>query len=224
MDIKKYLLKKITPNKPRKIRLIKKLFLDKDSFFVTTGFYLSFLKRVPCRLVDNKLVYLPWLNLPIIAFLDQRIRKSHKLFEFGCGYSTLYFSNLAKNVVSVENNLIWFNRISKMLMQKDIQNVSIIHKELSNGYAKCIKSFSEEFDIIFVDGRHRVDCIKNSIGNLSSQGVIILDDAERNKYSNGCDFLQKNGFRRLDFWGLKLGATVFKPTTIFYKDNNCLGL
>ena len=85
-------------------------------------------------------------------------------------------------------------------------------------------NLGEEFDIVIVDGRDRVNCIKNSISSLSDSGVMILDDSERSEYIDGIQFLSLNNFKKLDFWGISPGLFYKKCTTVFYKQNNCLGI
>ena len=79
-----------------------------------------------------------------------------------------------------------------------------------------------KFDIVFVDGRDRARCLQNCLSALKEDGVVILDNAERQYYKAGTDFLIENGFRRIDFVGMgpvNIGAW---STAIFYRPNNCL--
>ena len=103
-------------------------------------------------------------------------------------------------------------------------NVNFIFKELIyNGeYSKVINVQSKYFDIIVIDGRDRVNCIKNSLRSLKNNGVIVLDDSEREEYIEGVQYLMNNGFKKIDFWGISAGLFYKKNTSIFYKVNNCL--
>jgi hypothetical protein len=60
------------------------------------------------------------------------------------------------------------------------------------------------------------------VEGLSSRGVIVWDNSDRERYQAGYDFLRGSGFRRLDFAGP--GPVDFWPwcTSIFYRDHNCL--
>ncbi len=91
-------------------------------------------------------------------------------------------------------------------------------------YSKISTKFDTEFDIIIVDGRDRVNCIVNAVGNLKEDGVIILDDPERKSYGDGIKLLINKGFKRIDFWGISPGLFYKKNTTIFYKTKNCLDI
>jgi len=54
--------------------------------------------------------------------------------------------------------------------------------------------------------------------------VIILDDSQKEGLDYIFDYLQKQGFKKLDFEGLKPGRISNYRTTIFYKNENCLGI
>ena len=65
--------------------------------------------------------------------------------------------------------------------------MKLIHCELKYGgdYSKSVVSTDRKFSIIIVDGRDRVNCILKSTSSLSQDGVLILDDSEREEYQYG---------------------------------------
>ena len=55
--------------------------------------------------------------------------------------------------------------------------------------------------------------------------MIVLDDSERDTYKEGIKNLLDNRFKQLDFWGISPGFISYnKCTSIFYRDNNVLGI
>ena len=68
------------------------------------------------------------------------------------------------------------------------------------------------YDIICIDGRHRVKCLINSIDKLNKNGLLILDNAERHYYQKGIDSVPKNWLRN-DF-------KTPVDTTIIWKNIN----
>lgn len=54
----------------------------------------------------------PWFTYPAISFLDDILTKDMKVFEYGAGYSTLYFAENANQVHSVDHSLDWVNNIT----------------------------------------------------------------------------------------------------------------
>jgi precorrin-6B methylase 2 len=91
-------------------------------------------------------------------------------------------------------------------------------------YSKMPESMGLKFDIIIVDGRDRVNSCYHSLTALSEKGVIVLDDSERENYAAAISFFKKQGFRELSFSGISPGLFYRKSTSVFYKDNNCLGI
>jgi tRNA A58 N-methylase Trm61 len=146
------------------------------------------------------------------------------IFEYGSGYSTLFYSQLVKHVVSVEYDKEWYEKIREMAGR----NVQLIYQamEYDGEYCRLINQQNRKFDVIVVDGRDRVRCAINSCRSLSENGVIIFDDSMREKYSDGIKFLLDNGFRKIDFVGLKPASKELGPaqTSIFYRPGNCLGI
>ena len=52
---------------------------------------------------------IPWYTYSSIHFLDKRIKKGMKIFEYGSGNSTLWFANKGCNICTYEHDLNWYN-------------------------------------------------------------------------------------------------------------------
>lgn len=165
---------------------------------------------------------LPWVTYSFIDFIKDRISDQHLIFEYGSGSSTLFYAKRAKSVVSVEHDQAWLDKISA---QKSFNSEMIFSAMEPNGaYSKMPLSTGKQFDIIIVDGRDRVNCCINALPALSKQGVLVLDDSERDFYRPAIDFLTKAGFRELSFSGISPGLFYYKTTSVFYRADNCLGI
>jgi hypothetical protein len=204
-------------SEPRLLRAL--LFARHNGYLVDTGWINSFIKKEP---VDKNNSPIPWITYPAISFLSERLNHDLLIFEYGSGNSTLYYSKIVKKVIAVEHNKEWYEKIKSKLSE----NSEIIFVNLDYGgvYCQTIKSTGQKFDIIIIDAEDRVNCIKNCLNNLSENGVIILDDSEREEYGGGIVFLNQNKFKRLDFWGITAGFIHQKATTIFYRESNCLDI
>ena len=201
-------------------RLLKQLFLMGTSgYLYEIGWIESFKRKLP---VDKLGEPLPWVTYSFIDFISERLNKNMDIFEYGSGYSTLWYAKKVNFVTSIEHNKQWFEKIKNCLPK----NVTIYYRELVYGgeYSKFPKSLKKKFDIIIIDGRDRVNCVKNAIDSLKNGGVIVFDDSERYKYKAGIKFLMERGFKKIDFWGISPGLFYKKCTTVFYKSNNCLGI
>jgi hypothetical protein len=187
------------------------LAMKNNGYLVETGWLLSFKKKQP---VDSDNNPIPWVTYSFLKFIDNYLTKEHDLFEFGSGNSTRYYAQKVKSIYTIEHDLKWFNKIKENLPD----NVIIRHKNLDETYEESVDETGRNFDIIIVDGRRRNNCIIRSIHKLNYGGIIVLDDSERESYKTGIKFLEENGFKRLDFWGISPGYFQNKCTSIFFKD------
>jgi len=216
-------VRSISPPLYQKIRKLRLLYLlgDRaDSYLVTSGFMKSHELGHPCKQDGAPL---PWMNYAIIAFLGERLQKDMTLFEYGSGYSTLFYSRLVKRVVSVEHDKTWYEAVRTMTGP----NVHLLYQplELDGEYCRLINQQNEKFDVVVIDGRNRVRCAINSYKSLSESGVVIFDGFSKDKHIDVFRFYLASGFRKIDFVGLKFkGFGKSICTTIFYRSNNCLGI
>lgn len=194
------------------------LFSSKASYLKVTGWQESLRRGYPCKPDGTEL---PWMNYPIIKFLEDRLNKDMTLFEFGSGFSTIFYSKLVKNVVSVEYDRTWHD----LLKEKAPPNVEIIYIEADQDgrYCRAIDE-REPTDVVIIDGRDRVNCIRTSLNNLTERGVIILDDSDRKRYAPIFDIVSDSGFSILDFEGMKPTGFEVHRSSLFYRPGNCLGL
>ncbi|PGF17140.1 hypothetical protein CP556_14105 [Natrinema sp. CBA1119] len=102
------------------------------------------------------------------------------------------------------------------------ENASLHHISAET-YANSIQSRGP-FDVIIIDGLDRNQCIEAAVPELSDSGIIILDDAQRQKYKTGKQKLRDEGFSHIEFEGLKPINRMPAKTSVYYRENNCLGL
>jgi predicted O-methyltransferase YrrM len=142
-----------------------------------------------------------------------------KVFEFGSGNSTLWWSDRVDHLVSCEHDRQWYDNLRDKLPQ----NTRYIHAALDS-YADEISNYENTFDIVVIDGRRRTECAKRCVPALRDSGVIVWDNSDREKYRTGYDYLLDNGFKRLDFGGMGPINTYEWSTSVFYRDDNCLNI
>ena len=194
--------------------------LGSQGYLIERGWFQSYMKQMPVEVNGHPL---PWLTYPSIMFLQERLLSSMVIFEFGAGNSTLFYSLRVQHIDSVVHNLYLYDELQNRLPP----NVNLIYKELhspNSAYTNSATLSGIDYDVIIIDGRSRVDCIKNSVGALRDDGVIVLDDAERKEYTKGIDFLLERGFKKISFWGISPGRVEEKCTVIFYREKNCLNI
>lgn len=197
------------------------LSFDKKGYLADIGWFKAFDTKSP---VDGDGNPIPWVTYSFIDFIKTRLTKQHTVFEFGSGNSTYFYSKYAGEVVSVEHDKEWYNKIDSSAAKPD--NSELIYCELIRGgdYCRMPLKLNKKFDIIIVDGRDRVNCCKQGISALTSNGVMVLDDSEREDYKKGVDFLLSQGFKHLLLSGISPGLFYRKSTSVFYKADNCLDI
>lgn len=169
----------------------------------------------------------PWIVFLAQKKLDKLVGSNNVCFEWGSGGSTLYFSRRIKNLISIEHDPQWYERVSSELQKRrrtncdyrlirpeNFNNGTIINNVLGKykstdqklagkifyRYCRQITNFpSNYFDIVFVDGRARVSCTALSIDKIKPHGWLVLDNSERVEYKEALVLLKD--WRQLDFFG-----------------------
>ena len=172
--------------------------------------------------LDRHNEFIPWMNYSVIDFLKERIQPHWRVFEYGSGASTCWWAKHVAAVVACEHDHAWIQRMRTIYPH----NVTLRHVPLTydGDYCRAITKQEGPFDIVVSDGRDRVRCLINSIPQLSSGGVLIMDDFERDKYQNVRELLRDKGFRCLVIKGLKAQSIYESQTAIFYRPDNVLDL
>jgi predicted O-methyltransferase YrrM len=117
---------------------------------------------------------IPWYTYPAIEFLNQFDFSDKKVFEFGSGNSSLYWSERCLSLISIEHDQDWFNKTKNNIRS----NQRLFLRNNKDEYVKSINEFESEFDIIIIDGLYRQDCAKE-IKNLNREsGIVILDNSD----------------------------------------------
>jgi precorrin-6B methylase 2 len=165
---------------------------------------------------------IPWITYPSLTFLEERVKKDFVVFEYGSGNSTLWWAQRSNSVISCEHDPAWYAQV----LPRIPQNVELNHVALEYGgaYSSLIRQYTNKFDVVFIDGRDRVNCVRNSLDALKPNGVIILDNSDVEAYAPALEFMSAQGFKRIDFVGPGPITPAVWRTSIFYRDGNCLNI
>lgn len=173
---------------------------------------LRFFKWWESRKVETDTIHVgaPWMVFAAVSFLKKWLKKDMKVFEYGSGGSTVFFSKLSDSIISVEHYEKWYNRVSKYISNNQINNIEyrLILPELytavtgsctdPKSYKSCFPEFSnfsfkeyvisidaypdECFDLVVVDGRSRGSCILHAMKKVKVNGMLLVDNADRSYY------------------------------------------
>ncbi|MGQ9643698.1 MAG: FkbM family methyltransferase, partial [Ignavibacterium sp.] len=152
--------------------------------------------------VDKNGNPIPWFTYPAIDFLKERLDKNMTVFEYGSGNSTLFFAQRVKEIISVETNKQWYEKI-KSKMPSNAKIILYENDKSDISYSKVIDSFNKKYDIIIIDAIERNEVLMNATHFLNESGVIILDNSDRIEYQNSISELISFHFNKIEFWGIQ---------------------
>jgi hypothetical protein len=163
----------------------------------------------------------PWYTYAQLQWLMPRVKRTDVVFEFGAGYSTVWYGQHAKEVIAVEHNSTWLDKVQKMAGS----NVTLLFRTTSgteatvegeSPYYGALHEYPPgSFDIIVIDGMERVQCAHAAPSRLRDDGIIVFDNSDRIAHKPGIDYLQKQGFGRIDFYGFVAQVGTSNCTSIF---------
>lgn len=188
-----------------------------QSYLHTTGFIRSHQALEPINAQGEPI---PWMNYAMVEFLERRLQPQYRVFEYGSGFSTLYFKDKVREIVSLEYDEEWFRHLQKRL--KDCKNVKLRYEPVGPDYVGAAPQSGQAYDLIIVDGRERSACVKAGLQALTPGGVLLLDDSDREEYQGGFAEAKKAGFRALTISGIKPFSFTREESTLFYRDHNVL--
>lgn len=85
----------------------------------------------------------PWYTFPAIRFLKDIVSSNHKVLEYGSGFSSLYFRDKVSQLVTIEHNSEW---AEKLLQENPLLDIHVcrensgVHPEAKNVYDNFINS------------------------------------------------------------------------------------
>jgi hypothetical protein len=121
------------------------------------------------------------------------LNKATNYLEFGSGGSTYnaVLRNNIKNILSVESDKLWYNKINNMINNKKLiykfidlnanpnnfgypENVSF---DIMKLYPSVIEQYKHiNFDLILIDGRFRVACALICFKYIDNNCFVLFDD------------------------------------------------
>lgn len=143
------------------------------------------------RSIDTRSnIIFPWFTRPCLEWLEKQDIGNWDIFEYGCGYSTIWFRLNAKSINAVDDNERWAKAMGADYMETKERYVMAI-----------VCPIPEKFDCIVVDGAWRIDCVEYCRDFLKPGGFLIIDnwtqDDFHQEYCDRADEL-------LVGWGKKL--------------------
>ena len=92
------------------------------------GWFKSVENNKPIDLLGNSI---PWIAYPALEFIQARIKPGINIFEYGSGHSTIYWAKKGANVVSVEHDKLWYEKVKREMSA--YENAKVYYHELVYG-------------------------------------------------------------------------------------------
>lgn len=128
--------------------------------------------------VDKKENLIAWYTYPALEYLNNIDFSSKSIFEYGSGNSSIYWAQKSKDVISVEHDELWFEKVKSKILKNQV----LLFKEDNKEYEESILDMDKKFDVIIIDGIRRVECskvIETKLNKDSSDGfMVILDNSD----------------------------------------------
>jgi len=133
------------------------------------------------------------------AHLDAQAGKA-RVFEYGSGASTLWLGRRAAEVHSVEHDAGFHAFLQPLVTPLPHVKVRLVepvrtatpqtpsrrhgHAGLDfTAYVHAIDDVDGDLDLVVVDGRARVASARHALARLAPDGVLLLDNANRDEYA-----------------------------------------
>lgn len=185
------------------------------NFSVKSGHFGSALKS---RAMDRNGQALPWYTYPMIEYLAQLDFSTADVLEFGGGQSTIWWSQRAKSVTTLEANNEWREELSRRMTGP----VTLL--AVSSPADGAQKIGDRKFDVIVVDDgsgagpEGRVDNARTAFAQLKPGGIILVDNSNAH-YSHPISVEANNaGWTRIDFVGFAPGSWGLGCSSLLFKD------
>ena len=142
---------------------------------------------------------LPWLPFRLIDELAARVDGTSRVFEYGGGGSTLWFLERGATVVTVEHHPGWAAELRRRVTS---DRWTLAERSADDEFAAYVAAIEEHpddsFDVVVVDGRERARCLTAAMPKVRPGGLLIVDDADRERYQAAID---ATGWPRRDVVG-----------------------
>jgi hypothetical protein len=158
----------------------------------------------------------PWWNFPTRRFMATRVSPGLRVFEWGCGASTLWLMDRGCQVRAIESKQDWYDMVLPHL--NDAVTLELVEPDGADytAYVGAIDTEADNsLDLVIVDGYDRVRCLLAARAKVKPGGMLMLDDTEMKQFSSVGDELP--GWQAHRMHGLKTGGGRLEESTVWIK-------
>lgn len=186
------------------------------------------IRRVPRWFLERRLspiaMRVPWWPYEATTWVAEHLPLGARVFEYGGGGSTLWLEDHGAIVTVVDHDEMWFQQLreavlpSTSLMHRGTISIGKISSDVDPGFfddyvAAINDELDNSLDLVIVDGRARVECVRRAMPKVKPGGLLLLDDTGRTRYESAIAFLAQ--WDRHVFEGLKPGDGFPAQTSVW---------
>jgi len=162
----------------------------------------------------------PWMVPGAVRFLNRHITARSVILELGSGRSTAWYAARASRVVSLESSDSWYAEVAEQLHRLRLDNCDLRLVSLSDFPAVIREQSDASIDVAVIDCQenakvNRITCVEAVTDKLKPGGLLVLDDADRERYCSAPLLLPR--WHRFTFIGLKSVPLVANQTDIYVR-------
>lgn len=150
----------------------------------------------------------PWLMPEVIDWLDSIVKPAWIVLETGCGGSTVFFAQRASRVITYEDNSEWARKVQHELRKQKLT----VEWHVDSGYPQFGLDCLVPYDLALIDGRGRVQSVKDALPALKPGGWLLLDDSDRARYAEARGLMDAANSARIMFTSGTDVTTAWRKT------------
>jgi predicted O-methyltransferase YrrM len=136
------------------------------------------LRQAAWRRRFNRRPVLPWIPYPVIRRLSRLMKADWRIMEWGSGMSTIWFAERVQEICSVESDMSWYDRIRPQLPQGGHRYRYVDITREASCYWGIQAHDEAAYDLAFVDGLFRKECMQSGIRAVRPGGPMYLDNID----------------------------------------------
>ena len=152
---------------------------------------------------------MPMYTYPCYEYLNSIDWEGADVFEYGTGFSTVWWKNHGANLYGVEHNKQWYEKIKVQKLGDILLSNNV--DEYPNTINRTFNAKS--FDVIVIDGLVRYECVKPAVNKLKPGGIIIFDNSDWHR--NTKELLDTKGLIPIHFHGFKPTHVDSQTTSVY---------
>lgn len=146
----------------------------------------------------------PHTSKDVVDLITKHLKKDSICFEWGSGFSTLYYSKLVERYISIDNQNRWILLLSRFIRENpEYKNIELYYcplvtvqndesKYTATRYHKVIHAMGyKRYDFIYIDGMIRDDCAKEALDYIDENTLVVFDDYYKNEYQVCHEMIEK---------------------------------